>query len=801
MKIKSFTNLSFLAVTIIGLSFMSAEKVSAQCNVTALTSSLLTSTGPSTYSLTLSAAASGPKITVTSTDACTDYTVATTDNTWLMVDKPTGDPLAYNEAPYYSKYDLKKGGPSVDFDDESMYPIPQNYVTIIVTANTSSSKRTGTITIGGSGGKTIVVTQNPNLPGAAGAIAITGGALVKPGGAYVKPGLRSVSLSVAPVAYATVYYWTLPTGVTSTSGTTTNGVTTTTAPNIVVDFSSTMSTGVVLFFVKPGNDAGCGTSSPSLSITVVPLPTAYNVTGGGSYCGGGSGVAVGLDGSQTGFTYQLKLNGGIIGDTKTGTGISLDFGLQTAVGDYTVEAKDAYQFVTQMSGFKTVTAITPPAPAGNISVTGEFFPGATGITYEVSPITGATNGYTWTLPTGGTIVSGANTNKITVNYSQSAQPGTVSVFGKNSYCSGNPSSLPVEVVAWIPKNNNIYLNSGSVGIGTSTPTSTLDVNGDINISTGHSLKIGGVSMAVDQWVTSGNNIFSNKPGNVGIGTANPQGTLDLGDGTGGKSIVWGGPNGLAGHYASIGTMYSSASLVSGVGIKLNPSSNILLYSFTGTIGVAGTLHDLQGDTYFFNQPSGSKTKDATFDWSTNSKMVIKSTGNVGIGTTTPETTLDVKGIIRSDGVNNALYLRNTFTSVIRNPITTERCMAFETNVEAMRILGNGNVGIGVTNPQYKLAVEGTIAAREVKVTSETWSDFVFYSNYKLRTLGEVEQFIKINSHLPEIPTEKEVKENGISLGEMNAKLLQKVEELTLYLIEQQKQIDELKSKISKMGNN
>jgi hypothetical protein len=64
-------------------------------------------------------------------------------------------------------------------------------------------------------------------------------------------------------------------------------------------------------------------------------------------------------------------------------------------------------------------------------------------------------------------------------------------------------------------------------------------------------------------------------------------------------------------------------------------------------------------------------------------------------------------------------------------------------------------------------------------------------------LGEVEQFIKANNHLPEIPTEAEVKENGVGLGEMNAKLLQKVEELTLYLIDLQKQIDALKAQKGK----
>ncbi len=95
-------------------------------------------------------------------------------------------------------------------------------------------------------------------------------------------------------------------------------------------------------------------------------------------------------------------------------------------------------------------------------------------------------------------------------------------------------------------------------------------------------------------------------------------------------------------------------------------------------------------------------------------------------------------------------------------------------------------------------MEGSIGSREIVVESSGWSDFVFKSNYNLRTLDEVEKHINENGHLPEIPNEAEVNENGINLGEMDAKLLQKIEELTLYLIEQNKQNKEQQKRIEKL---
>lgn len=107
----------------------------------------------------------------------------------------------------------------------------------------------------------------------------------------------------------------------------------------------------------------------------------------------------------------------------------------------------------------------------------------------------------------------------------------------------------------------------------------------------------------------------------------------------------------------------------------------------------------------------------------------------------------------------------------------------------------GNIGIGTDDPKSTLDVRGTIIADQIEVKVNKGSDFVFEPDYNLRHLSEVESFVKENKHLPEIPPEKEMQERGLNLNDMQIKLLQKIEELTLYVIEQNKKIEKLERKI------
>ena len=187
------------------------------------------------------------------------------------------------------------------------------------------------------------------------------------------------------------------------------------------------------------------------------------------------------------------------------------------------------------------------------------------------------------------------------------------------------------------------------------------------------------------------------------------------------------------------------------------------------------------------------------------QLHLNTNGNVGIGTSQPNAPLTVYGVSNffpariGSGDARSLEISNTanFATFVNNqyPVFLKTGSG-----DQPLVLDAARVGIGTANPSSMLTVAGNIASREVKVTVDAGADFVFENNYNLPSLESVDKFIKENKHLPEIASAKEMQKDGINLSEMNIKLLQKIEEMTLYIIEQEKKSKKQSEEIEKSNN-
>ncbi len=295
-------------------------------------------------------------------------------------------------------------------------------------------------------------------------------------------------------------------------------------------------------------------------------------------------------------------------------------------------------------------------------------------------------------------------------------------------------------------------------------------------------------------------------GNVGIGTTSPETELHL----------VGQFRGIQNNSGNIIGLYLSNDNTT------NNNSNSIYFGSKDTSGDRDNGAIIK--TIFSNHSSTGVTGNLVFETANNAdnpseRLRITGTGNIGIGTSSPAAKLQIINQAQSSS-GNTLVLGSTSngSANLRLGYSTDYSWIQSHGSKPLRIneLGNntilnlnsGNVGIGTTSiGSHKLAVEGSIGAREIKVEASGWSDFVFENDYDLRTLEEVEEHINENGHLPEIPSEAEVTENGINLGEMDAKLLQKIEELTLYMIDMNKRMNqletenqELKEKVNSLEN-
>ncbi len=420
--------------------------------------------------------------------------------------------------------------------------------------------------------------------------------------------------------------------------------------------------------------------------------------------------------------------------------------------------------------------------------------------------------------------------------------------------------------------SNVVINQGgNVGIGTTTPNMPLVIKGDgsanaVGFNDAADVPRGsifvssaslGLNASTKLYLTSnGSGITIDAGGNVGIGTTTPQDKLDVeggsivvnryagnfssglyltstigpthynwritaqdqvsdalefGSSTGPGVTTWAAPAMVIKQSGNVGIGTTSPS-VTGTGLHIYKAGDAMIKVDTAGVdggnayftGVSGSPN---GAMYVTNATArnlylGTGSQTAT-------QLTINPSGNVGIGTTDPRSPFAINngtgtygGLWVGQGTGKGwIYYGNSATDWKAGKID-----ATTNNFEIQRhdgasylaITPAGNVGIGTTDPgAYKLAVKGKIRAEEV-VVDTGWADFVFQKDYDLMPLEKVAKHIEKAGHLPGIPTAREVEENGISIGQIQSKLLQKIEEMTLYMIDLKKENETLKERISSL---
>ncbi len=383
--------------------------------------------------------------------------------------------------------------------------------------------------------------------------------------------------------------------------------------------------------------------------------------------------------------------------------------------------------------------------------------------------------------------------------------------------------------------------NGNVGIGTTTPTSTLDVIGDINAQ---EYKIDGnrvidvdtennISFGLNTGInnTGSNNIFighsagyNNTEGffNTFLGTSsgvmNQTGNNNtfVGSKSGNDNTV-GNDNTLVGYQSGMNNISGSYNTFLGKNSGFNNTegnsnsfvgfysgfsnttgnNNVFIGPYCGRLNSSGINNSFVGLGAGYENGTGNENTFFGYQagrWNTDANQNTYLGCQAGFSSVSGQfnTFVGYRAGYYETG-SNKLYISNSGSDKDNTLIYGE----FDNRILQL----NSDVGIG-TSPLtgYALSVDGKIIAKEIKVEASPWADFVFDEDYELKNLEDVEQYIEQENHLPGVPSASDVEEEGVNLGEMNAILLQKIEEMTLYMIElnkkieaQQEEIEELKS--------
>jgi hypothetical protein len=398
---------------------------------------------------------------------------------------------------------------------------------------------------------------------------------------------------------------------------------------------------------------------------------------------------------------------------------------------------------------------------------------------------------------------------------------------------------------WSAASSNIYnTNTGNVGIGITAPLAPLHVYSSSTAYSTEMLRLQAGNPYLSFYDNSGNYqgfLWKDGSNNMVLGTScsnasgsvimelncnnnytfAPSAALSINGITPQINFLQGGAT--AGSVSGSGSnLYISAfSPVSGLGAAAG--NLILQYASSGSLGAhtagyvgigtqtpSNKLQIGEGSSSFSGNDLaiGNGTQAMSFfqsltasTWYTNTNFALMPNGspaNLGIGTAAPAYALDIQKpgnaqINLKEGVGGQTATISRYTNRLEiSPTDAFQISVGATAAPHFYINASGNVGIGTTDPQYSLSVNGTIQTKEVRVETG-WADYVFEKKYQLRPLAEVEAYILQNSHLPDIPAASDIQKNGLAVGEIQTKMMEKIEELTLYVIELKKEIDQLKT--------
>ena len=334
------------------------------------------------------------------------------------------------------------------------------------------------------------------------------------------------------------------------------------------------------------------------------------------------------------------------------------------------------------------------------------------------------------------------------------------------------------------KAQNVLPSNGYVGIGTTTPSAQLDVNGKMVVDSSVIIKD---SMVVQDKLTVDKDLRIQGE-SVFIQQIKAKDDLKI------LGVTKMKGNGFVEGDFKFKSL-SDQNISNDRFLLINPNGKVK----------SGGLDDIQAyvyekECYPFTDVNGNVTSIPAPTWASmgGSSYGIIYTGHncparVGIGTNNPDVDLDVRGDVNLTGRLkvglNSIYLggldqstgsNNTIYATDDLLIQSDQTADFNTIINANN---NGNVGIGITNPANKLEVAGTVRACKFIAEANSWCDFVFDEDYELMKLSDLDQFIKANKHLPEVPSEKSITEEGeVDLLDIEKLLLLKIEELTLYVI-------------------